>query len=296
MWNLLPALDLSTSTDAVLEHPQFRIIWEKFESFPEEFWAAYRSLPRHRTPFASLEFNTSAIETLNAIGEPFHEKKDRRKELLLYFLKYRFTEPATSDMSRVKKRLLFNCIQLTVLYYSHSEISEIFRWAFYVLRLEVVASSLRSRGTQLILSPSLYAIDRQLEIVEQSRRVMELEQDFQAEEEAKKGKEEDSYAKTLKEYEFSDEEPRYSHTSPLNVVDSPLPISSDTFGSSNDKYSSDTSGENRIIPKTPRKRSHRVVTEGPTLTTQYLIYYNQLNSTKKKEVRSRLGLIVSRKS
>ncbi|KAJ1497800.1 hypothetical protein HMI55_005288 [Coelomomyces lativittatus] len=70
MWDLCPVLDLSTSTDVIMEHPQFCKLWGELKHFPEEFWVVYQSLPRHRTLFASLEFNTSVLETLNAIGEP----------------------------------------------------------------------------------------------------------------------------------------------------------------------------------------------------------------------------------
>ncbi|KAJ1497094.1 hypothetical protein HMI56_005815, partial [Coelomomyces lativittatus] len=45
MWNLLPALDLSMSMDAIFEHPQFRKFWEELKCFPEEFWATYLPLP-----------------------------------------------------------------------------------------------------------------------------------------------------------------------------------------------------------------------------------------------------------
>ncbi|KAJ1501872.1 hypothetical protein HMI56_002990 [Coelomomyces lativittatus] len=72
MWELLPALDLSTSTEAVLVHLQFRELWSKLECFLEEFWAVYWSLPQHRTLFASLEFNSSALEKVVATGLHSH--------------------------------------------------------------------------------------------------------------------------------------------------------------------------------------------------------------------------------
>ncbi|KAJ1497801.1 hypothetical protein HMI55_005289 [Coelomomyces lativittatus] len=107
----------------------------------------------------------------------------------------------------------------------------------------------------------------------------------------------------LKEYEFSDKEPRYSEIiklSPLTITNSPMPIKSKTGEPLNDKISSDmsseTSEEECFVPKTPKKQSRHMIADKETLTTQYLMYYNQLNSAKKKEARSRLGSIVSQKS